>query len=234
MAERLKLCYVEGKKKKGKKSALVPILFPDECVAAIRLLIKHRAVAEIVNDNSYIFASGELFYRGWDTLQSLTKKIKGLKKPQLITPTRTRKLVATMLQLLDMTEAELTWLTNHMGHTKDVHFAWYRKEDSSIELTKVAKVLTAVDRGKNIQNKRIDHVLDDDAGDCDDRVDGIDDDESDDDAKGGEEDLEQEHAADREEGAQDNLDENMDRRRRKKGRDLFKAVYSLERPHIAL
>ena len=61
-----------------------------------------------------------------------------------------------------MSQAELTWLTSHMGHTENVHFAWYRQEDSQIELTKVAKVLTAVDNGKNIKNRKIDQDQDQD------------------------------------------------------------------------
>ena len=64
-----------------------------------------------------------------------------------------------MMQLLDMTDAELTWLTNHMGHSKNVHFAWYRKEDTTIKLTKVAKVLSAIDEGEDIANKKIDALM---------------------------------------------------------------------------
>ena len=60
---------------------------------------------------------------------------------------------------MDMTSAEITWVTNHMGHTKDVHFNWYRKEDATIELSKIAKVLTAVNEGKSLKNKKIDDVL---------------------------------------------------------------------------
>ena len=108
--------------------------------------------------STYILSSGESLYRGWDALQSLAKKIPSLEKPELITPTRTRKYVAMLMQLLDMTDVELSWLTNHMGHTKDIHFVWYRKEDSHVELTKVVKALTAVDSGENIQNKKIDYL----------------------------------------------------------------------------
>ena len=64
-----------------------------------------------------------------------------------------------MTQLLDMTDAELTWPTNHMGHNKIVHFAWYRTEDTTIELTKVAKVLSAIDEGEGIANKKIDALM---------------------------------------------------------------------------
>ena len=80
-----------------------------------------------------------------------------MEKPKLITPTRTRKYISTIMQLLDITEGELTWITNHMGHTNDIHRGWYRKEDSMVELTKVAKVLMAVDCGQSedLKNKKI-------------------------------------------------------------------------------
>ena len=60
-----------------------------------------------------------------------------------------------------MTDSELTWVTNHFGHTQNVHKNWYRREDSTIELTKVEKVLVAVDSddSRNIQNKKIDELL---------------------------------------------------------------------------
>jgi len=136
----------------------VPILFTNECVKAIRHLKQHQLVK-----SKFVFAAGcgERPYKGWDSLQSIAAKIPGLKHPKLITPTRQRKFVATCMQLLDMNDAELTWLTNHMGHTKGVHFAWYRQEDSHIELTTVAKVLSALDGGQDLTNKKIDNVFND-------------------------------------------------------------------------
>ena len=77
---------------------------------------------------------------------------------KLLTPTRTRKFLANLLQLMDMNDAELTRLTNHFGHTKDVHFQWCRNEDATLELTKVAKVLAAVDDGQSVKNKRINQM----------------------------------------------------------------------------
>ena len=115
-------------------------------------------------DNDYVFAAGELFLKGWDTLQAITKRISNLQKPQLITPTRTRKFLAMLLQLMDLNDAEMTWLTNHFGYCKNVHFQWYRKEDATIELTKVAKVLVAVDDGKNLKNKKIDDITAENSG----------------------------------------------------------------------
>lgn len=126
LAERMGICYLPGKRKKGGNNELVPILFTCEVTAAIRLLVENRSCLSADPNNKYVFTCGISKLRGWDTLQAITKKITNLQKPTLITPTRTRKLLATMLQLLDMTDAELTWVTNHFGHTKNVHFAWYR------------------------------------------------------------------------------------------------------------
>ena len=159
LAERLQLCYVPGKKKKG-KSGLVPILFTEEFTLAIRILVKERDLAGINKEQKYIFTtSGDSRLKGWDTLQAVTKQIVGLVAPELLTPTRTRKFLSTLLQLLDMSDGELTWVTNHIGHTKDTHFAWYRKESSTIELTKMARILTAVDEGKNIKKRKIDDLM---------------------------------------------------------------------------
>ena len=58
-----------------------------------------------------------------------------------------------------MSDGELTWVTNHMGDTTDAHFAWYRKESSTIKLTKMARNVTAVDEGKNIRKKKIDNLM---------------------------------------------------------------------------
>ena len=141
--------------------ALMPILFTKEVVEAIRILLKMRSSSKISSENNYIFTCrvGNACLRGWDTIQGWTKKMK-LRKPNLLTPTQTRKFLATVLQLLDLSEAELTWITNHLGHTKDVHKGWYREEDGTIELTKVAKVLVAIDTGesRSIQNKKIDSL----------------------------------------------------------------------------
>ena len=158
LASRLQLCYVNGKKKRGGTKAIVPILFTDEVSRSIRYIIKYRKVLGIHSSNEYLFAAGDFYLKGWDKLQIITKKIQNLEKPQLITLTRTTKFLATVLQLLDMSDVELTWL----GHTKYVHFAWYRREDSTVELTKVARVLMAVDEGKNIKNKKTDDALKED------------------------------------------------------------------------
>ena len=56
---------------------LVPIIFTEEVLDAIRLMISMRREVGISMDNEYVFTSITLNHRlrGWDTLQSITKKI---------------------------------------------------------------------------------------------------------------------------------------------------------------
>ena len=61
--------------------------------------------------------------------------------------------MATVLQLLDMNAAELEWVTEHLGHTTDVHIIQYRQEASTLELTKVAKLMVAKNKGISFKNK---------------------------------------------------------------------------------
>ena len=141
---------------------MVPVIFTEETVSAIKLLVHCRSSTYIDKSNNFLSACGlgKNRLRGWDTIQGITKKIQ-LINPKLLTPTRTRKYLSTILQLLDMTESELTWVTNHLGHTKDIQKGWYRQEDSTIELTKIAKVLVAIDNGdsRDVQNKKIDTLI---------------------------------------------------------------------------
>ena len=57
----------------------------------------------------------------------------------------------------DTLQAICNWITKHMGHTKNVHFTWYRKEDVTLELTKMAKI-TAVDKKRFLKNRKIDDI----------------------------------------------------------------------------
>ena len=90
----------------------------------------------------------------WQTVKTVASRA-SLYKPELMISTRIRKELATTLQLLDMTDAELTWVSNHLGHSVNVHKQWYPQEESTVELTKVAKILIAKDDGINFLNNRM-------------------------------------------------------------------------------
>ena len=63
--------------------------------------------------------------------------------------------MATLLQLLDLNEAKLNWLTDHVGHSLQVLKEWYKKEELTRELTDVAHVLLVNDRTLNFKDMKI-------------------------------------------------------------------------------
>ena len=153
LASRLKLVYSKGKRKKR-----VPTIFTDEVQEAINYLVRTREQIGVIPSNTFLFPcttkKSSNHVRGWEVVHEIAGKAK-LRKPELITSTKIRKHMATVLQLLDMNNAELEWVTEHLGHTGDVHKTWYRQEASTVELTKVAKLLIAKDKGVDFKNKKM-------------------------------------------------------------------------------
>ena len=52
--------------------------------------------------------------------------------------------------MLDLEDRELDWLARHMGHDIRTHREYYRLQDSTIELAKVSKILSVVDKGQSV------------------------------------------------------------------------------------
>ena len=63
------------------------------------------------------------------------------------------KYVTTVIQVLSLKEEELDLLARHLGHDIRVHRDFYRLHDETLELSKVSKLLVAVEQGKIHENK---------------------------------------------------------------------------------
>ena len=83
-----------------------------------------------------------------------------LKHPERIRSTELRKYCATVSQLADLNKTHLRSLADDMGHNIDVHREYYRLRESTVELTKVARLLCAIDEGStvNIQGKKLSEI----------------------------------------------------------------------------
>ncbi|XP_050519515.1 uncharacterized protein LOC126893411 [Diabrotica virgifera virgifera] len=59
-----------------------------------------------------------------------------------------------------MSENQYDWLARHLGHDIKVHRDFYRMHESAIELTKVSRLLIAVDKGEvnKFAGKSIDEI----------------------------------------------------------------------------
>ncbi|KAJ8043557.1 hypothetical protein HOLleu_10700 [Holothuria leucospilota] len=146
---------------RGKRGNAVPVLIPEACKHALDMIIKHRPAVNVSKSNIYIFAvmKSENYLRGHDCLAEVVKEVP-LKEPEKIKSTNMRKYVATISQLLSMDNNELDWLARHLGHDINIHRQFYRLHESSLELTKVAKLLMLTDDGKvgNWTGKKLDDL----------------------------------------------------------------------------
>lgn len=78
--------------------------------------------------------------------------------PELLRSTKLRKQVATLCQLLDLSEQELEQVATFMGHDFRVHRDFYRQTDKTFQIGKISKLLFAMEQdtgtltGKNLDN----------------------------------------------------------------------------------
>jgi len=101
--------------------------------------------------NPFIFArphNGSVIpLRGSDCLREFVQSLK-LQQSQLVNSTKLRKYIATIWPVFNLQEKEIEWLATHLGHDIKVHREFYRLHHSAIELTKISKLLMAVDNGQ--------------------------------------------------------------------------------------
>ena len=126
-------------------------------------LVKHRAAVGVDPSNRYVFAaptrSSKNFLRGGDCLSAVVDRLP-LKEPSTIKSTKLRKYIATVSQIVDLNSSELDWLARHLGHDIAVHRDYYRLHEHTIELSKVSRLLLAVDEGNAAKwaGKKLDDI----------------------------------------------------------------------------
>jgi len=146
LCDRLALVEIIGKR--GRK---VPVLLTPELRDSIDILNAMSTAAGIDSHNTFVFAHGYKnslrSLRGHDVIRDVCDKAQ-LMQPQLITSTCLRKYIATVAQVVSLSENECDWLANHLGHDYRVHKQFYRLHESVVELAKVSKLLLSADKGQ--------------------------------------------------------------------------------------
>ena len=67
--------------------------------------------------------------------------------------------VNVKLQLIDMTPGQVEWLASHLGHEIGTHKRNYRLHPKEIEVTKVGRILCAMDSGSSVAGKRMSTLI---------------------------------------------------------------------------
>lgn len=147
----------------GKKGRIVPVLMTEDMVSAVNLLISTRHSVGISFSNNYVFAKinqhSDSYKRGPDVLRNIVAQA-GLEFPETVTSTKLRKYTATVCQVFNLQERELDWIARHLGHDIRVHRDFYRLHESAVELTKVSRLLMAIDSGEvsTFKGKSLDQI----------------------------------------------------------------------------
>jgi hypothetical protein len=146
----------------GKRDRKVPVLLTNAMCDEIDQLIAVRHQVGI-DENPYVFArpyySSENHLAGHECL-GLAAKESGAEQPANITSTKLRQHLATVSQVLNLTEHELEQVCGHMGHNIAVHREFYRLPDDTYQLAKVSRLLIALEQGQisRFQGKTLEEI----------------------------------------------------------------------------
>lgn len=144
---------------KGSKDLLV--LVPRDIYKFVNTLLTERS-KYIESSNKYFFANCNLkdeWINGCYTQNKYSKEC-GAKLPHLIRSSRLRKHIATMMQLMDLRENEISQVALFMGHTEKTHREFYRLPKDVLMIAKVSKILLKLEKGEllNCKNKSMDEI----------------------------------------------------------------------------
>lgn len=144
---------------RGKKGRKVPLLLTPKMTKNMETILLKRNNCNVPNSNSYVFGKckSDSFMRGCDCLRTVSRKC-GAKKPENLTSTRLRKHIATVSQILHLSENDLELLSRHLGHDLSIHKEYYRLPDRTMELAKVSKLLIQFDKGVITPGQNFDEI----------------------------------------------------------------------------
>ncbi|RZC32765.1 hypothetical protein BDFB_013049, partial [Asbolus verrucosus] len=110
----------------GKGSKPVPILFPKTIQNFINVMLSARPRC-LAKNNEYLFANPTVdnkWLSGYHILKKLAVESR-VNNQNLFSSTRLRKQIATILQVMHVTESEMERFASFMGHTKKTHESYY-------------------------------------------------------------------------------------------------------------
>jgi hypothetical protein len=107
LMETMTLIYIVGKRERN-----VPLLLTADMTKAMDVLLEcKKNISSIENTNDYMFPvfNSKEPERGHDVLRDMCKEV-DLENPRLITSTKMRKYIATVTQVVNLSENESDWL----------------------------------------------------------------------------------------------------------------------------
>lgn len=131
----------------GKKERKVAVLLTEQVQNNISQILKLRESMNLQSD--YLFNRPYPAinpYRGSDCLRQYAFACEA-QKPLLMTSTRLRKQLATLSQVLNLSETSQDLLACFQGHDIRIHRQYYRLPQSTLEIAKVSRLLHCFNNG---------------------------------------------------------------------------------------
>lgn len=152
LIKKLKVTYQSGK---GNK--LVPLLFPEDVISALKLLVDKgmRERCHVSKTNKFVFPStknSEAHISGWHCIHDICTEL-NLNSMSKITATKNRHRMSTLYASMEMSEGEKKAFFSHMGHSETMSQTRYQCPPAISEVTKVGRFFSNVDTGNYVFNQ---------------------------------------------------------------------------------
>lgn len=138
---------------RGKRGRGVPVLFSSDIQEHLKILLEHRD-RFFKKHNLYLFGNPNTSETicGYKVLSKYAQN-SGAKNPGAITSTKLRKHLATLSQVLAMSDNDMEQLAGFMSHTLGVHKGSYRLPNDLYQTAKISKLLLLMEQGKAAEFK---------------------------------------------------------------------------------
>ncbi|XP_057335080.1 uncharacterized protein LOC130673883 [Microplitis mediator] len=133
----------------GKGSKPTVILFPQNLQDLMNTLIDIRLKTDLVSQNNqYLFAhpGSDRWIRADTIIRQFAQKC-NLDHPEQISSNKLRKPIATVMQILNLSQDETEQFAQFMGHTEKTHNEFYKLPQDIYQTARVSKLLILMDKG---------------------------------------------------------------------------------------
>lgn len=132
----------------GKLCQGVPVLLTPQTEEELELLCNKREECAVKKE-IYLFArlGHDTYLRGSDCICKYSNEC-GAKNPVALCSTELRKQIATLSSVLNLKDADRDQFARYLGHNIRIHEDFYRLKLNTLQISKVSKLLLAMQQGR--------------------------------------------------------------------------------------
>jgi len=144
----------------------IPVILHCELLECLHIILKYRYDIKISSKNPFLFGIPHnnkkrfKYLRACVLLHTFSEDC-DVKLPCSLRDTQLRKHIATCYITLNLSEDQVTDLTNFMGHDKKVHKSHYRQPIPQLEIICITQFLEAAQRNTEEETKENNEIFND-------------------------------------------------------------------------